>query len=134
MDSDRFDAEKVEQYWLAECEDAMMVAGHLMEKKDFSYALFFGHLALGKMLKALYVKKCGEHAPPIHNLLQLAKMSGLEIDSELADKLSTITSFNIDARYPDLKRSFRKKCTEDFTLQQMNHIKDVLQWLKSRLL
>ena len=54
-----------------------------MAKADYSYALFFGHLALEKLLKALYVFKQEHHAPPLHNLLRLARAAELEIDEEL---------------------------------------------------
>lgn len=47
--------QRVKKYWVDEAGEALKVAGHLFEKQDFSYALFFGHLALEKLLKALYV-------------------------------------------------------------------------------
>jgi len=30
-------------------------------------------------------------------------------------QLITVTAYNLESRYPDEKRSFREKCTEDFT-------------------
>ena len=75
----------------------------------------------------------GEHAPPLHNLLRLAKKAGLEFDEAKIDGLIRITAFNIEARYPDLKRAFRKKCTAEFTNNQMNIIKEIFQWVKSQL-
>ena len=64
--------QKTIDYWIVESAEALEVAGHLFEKKDYSYALFFGHLSVEKMLKAIYVAKTGEHAPQIHNLVRLA--------------------------------------------------------------
>ena len=74
-----FDVGKVTFYWLTEAKEALLVADHLVEKADYSYALFFGHLAIEKALKALYAARLREHAPPIHNLLRLAKSANLEI-------------------------------------------------------
>ena len=68
-----FDAEKIVAYWLTEAEEAFQVAQHLMESADYSYALFFGHLAVEKTLKALHAHRLRQHAPPIHNLLRLAR-------------------------------------------------------------
>ena len=48
------DIENISFYWRNEAKEALEVAGHLYEKEDYSYALFFGHLALEKLLKALY--------------------------------------------------------------------------------
>ena len=49
----QLDLERIKQYWLVEAEEALQVADHLFEKRDFSYSLFFGHLAIEKILKAL---------------------------------------------------------------------------------
>ena len=127
------DIDKLINFWTSEAEEALQVAGHLVEKGDFSYALFFGHLALEKMLKALCIKKLQAHAPPIHNLVRLAKIAGIELDEQTESALVTITAFNIESRYPDFKSSFRKKCTQEFTTTQMEIIKRYFKWLKSQL-
>lgn len=82
------------------------------------------------MLKAVYVAEKKEHAPPIHNLKRLSRLAGLKLDNDKSELLILISSFNIEARYPDLKRSFRKKCTEAFTSNQMDNIKEIYKWLK----
>ena len=127
------DIEKLIHFWTSEADEALKVADHLVEKEDFSYALFFGHLALEKMLKALYVKEQRDHAPPIHNLVRLAKIAGIEIDEQAESDLVIITAFNIESRYPDFKSSFRKKCSKQFTTTQMETIRGYFKWLKSRL-
>lgn len=128
-----FDVGKVTAYWLTEAKEALLVAEHLVEKADYSYALFFGHLAIEKALKALYATRLREHAPPIHNLLRLAKSANLELDERHAEALITITAFNIEARYPDMKRAFRQKCTPEYTGQQMTSIKELFEWLRSQM-
>ena len=127
------DVDKIASFWLTEAEEALKVADHLIAKTDYSYALFFGHLAVEKMLKALFVTRQQRHAPPIHNLLRLARAAGLEVDEETVDKLVTVTAFNIEARYPDFKRSFRQRCTPEYTAEQMAMIKELMQWLKSQM-
>ena len=124
---------ELKSYWISEAEESLTVSDHLFEKKDYSYALFFGHLAVEKMLKALYVNHKNEHAPPIHNLLRLARLAEVPLDEKKKEDLLVITSFNIEARYPDIKRSFRKKCTKDFTEAQMQIIKETFQWLKKMM-
>lgn len=133
MDEKELNVEKLKAYWVLEAEEALQVANHLVEKGDYSYALFFGHLAVEKILKSLYVIRRRKHAPQVHNLLRLAKAAGLELDEGRVDSLIRITAFNIEARYPDVKRSFRQKCTTEFAGQQMEIIKEVFQWVKSLL-
>ena len=60
-------------YWQEEAKEALQVADHLYEKQDYSYALFFGHLAIEKMLKALYVARRNEQAPPFTILSDLPR-------------------------------------------------------------
>jgi HEPN domain-containing protein len=127
------DSEKLKNFWKEEAEEALLVAEHLVEKEDFSYALFFGHLALEKLLKSLCVQKNKDHAPPIHNLLRLAKVADLNLDPQTENDLLMITAFHIESRYPDYKKSFRDKCTRDFTNQNMMTIERIFKWLKSLL-
>lgn len=133
MRRETFDTEQVISYWLTEAQESLQVADHLVEKRDFSYALFFGHLAIEKILKAIHAARFQEHAPPIHNLLRLAKIAGLEPDEPQTKALLTITAFNIEARYPDLKRAFRQQCTPEYTQRQLVSIKELFVWLRSLL-
>ena len=133
MTEEELNIPTVKSYWIKEAKDALTVAEHLFEKKDYSYALFFGHLAVEKILKALYVEKKKEHAPHTHNLQRIARAAALSLDDEKSQTLLLITSFNIEARYPDIKRSFRKKCTEEFTFEQMQIIRETFQWLKKMM-
>jgi len=123
--------QKTIDYWLEEAEEALKVADHLFEKKDFSYSLFFGHLAVEKIIKAIYVQKRNEHAPQIHNLLRLAEQAGIAMSSEQKETLIIITAFNLESRYPDEKRSFRVKCTEQYTKVELENIRKIVKWLKS---
>jgi HEPN domain-containing protein len=134
MSPEDFDAQAVAQYWFAEAKETLTVADHLVEKGDYSYALFFGHLAVEKELKGLHAIRRGQHAPPIHNLLRLAKAAGLEPNEAQAELLIRITAFNIEARYPDPKHDFRRKCTGEYVTEQMAAIREVRAWLKSHLM
>lgn len=120
-------------YWQEEAKEALQVADHLYEKQDYSYALFFGHLAIEKILKALYVARRNEQAPPVHNLVRLAEVAGLAMDSQRKDSLIRITTFNLEARYPDESRNFRKICTEEFTRLELTRIKELFQWLNNMI-
>ena len=133
MNEEKLDFKNIVSYWLSEAEEALMVADHLFEKEDYSYALFFGHLAIEKMLKAIYVVNQKEHAPPIHNLQRLAKLAGISLNKDKTERLILISSFNIEARYPDIKRSFRKKCTLEFATEQIKIIREIYQWLKTMM-
>lgn len=73
----KFDVEKTIRYWFEGAEYDMGVADAMFEKKKYPYALFMGHLAIEKLLKALVVKNTRSHAPYTHSLKLLAENSGI---------------------------------------------------------
>ncbi len=127
------DVQKIKDFWIEEATESLQVTRHLYEKKDYSYALFFAHLAIEKILKAIYVSRKKEHAPFIHNLQRLAELSGIQLNDAKRDALIKITTFNLESRYPDEKRSFRNKCTEKFTKNEIEATEDIFKWLKSMI-
>lgn len=113
--------EKV-KYWIKSADNDWIVAGHLFEKGDYPYALFFGHSTVEKLLKAAFVCKFDELPPLSHRLIHLAEKVGLNLSPERLEMLEIITDFNIEARYPDEKFLFYRKCTKEFTETYLNKI------------
>lgn len=128
------DTQKIKDYWVEEAIESLQVTHHLYEKKDYSYSLFFAHLAIEKLLKAIYISKKNEHAPYIHNLLRLAALSDIPLTDSRTESLIKITTFNLESRYPDEERSFKNKCTEEFTKKEIGEVEELFKWLKSNLL
>ncbi len=60
------------QHWLNSAEKNYSTMQHLVDSKDYSWALFLGHLVIEKTLKALYVSKLKQHAIFTHDLLRLS--------------------------------------------------------------
>ena len=96
--------------------------------------MFLGHLVIEKLLKGLYSKTNPENpiAPKIHNLILLSQKANLEVPDEIRKRIQVINTFNISARYDDYKRSFEEKCTDDYTAEQIENIKEVRKWLKEQ--
>jgi hypothetical protein len=84
-------------------------------------------------------KSFQEHASPkfwirplpsiTHRLTYLAEKIGLELSPERQELLEIITDFNLEARYPDEKFSFHKKCTKKFTETSLEKIEEIKEWL-----
>jgi HEPN domain-containing protein len=83
-----FEIEKTIKYWLESASYDLDTGRTLLESKRFPYALFFGHLALEKILKALVVKATKQHAPYTHSLPFLASQTNLEIPETTVDQLA----------------------------------------------
>ena len=102
-------------YWTEGAEEDFKTAKILFDSKIYHYSLYFCHLTLEKLLKALVIRKTKSHALPIHNLLKLASDAKLQLTSNQIKELSLINEFNIRARYNDYKREFYKKATLEYT-------------------
>lgn len=120
-------------YWQKSSEMDFQTMLHLIEKGDYTWALFIGHLVIEKLLKAFYTKANQEHPPLIHDLVTLAEKARLELSEDQKDKLDTISTFNIRTRYDDYKMAFYKKCTKEFTENWTQAIKDIRKWIKTKL-
>jgi HEPN domain-containing protein len=134
-DSKKKDQKKKEKvkYWLDSAEDDWKVAKHLFEKGDYSYSLFFGHLTIEKSLKAVYVERLTNNPPFTHRLVYLAEKASLELGEEKLRLLETVTDFNMEARYPDEKFSFKRKCTKKFTQKYLTEIEVLRKWLVKQI-
>ncbi len=126
--------EELMTYWIKSADRDLKTMNHLFEKKDYTWALFIGHLIIEKLLKAYYAKNNDDHPSLIHNLVRLAEKAELELDEEQKDMLVTVTTFNIRARYDDYKAEFYKTCTKEFTETWIKKIKGFRKWIKLKLL
>lgn len=129
-------SQQLVDFWLesAERDYESMIKNY--EAKQYTWALFIGHLVLEKLLKEIYAKvnRDNPYPPKIHNLNIIAEKCGLQLDERQAKILFTCNSFNISARYEDYKNEFYKKCTEEYTKKQIKNIEEVRAWLKKQLI
>ena len=71
----------------------------------------------------------------INALLEQARRHVRDNDGRAGKAFSLVLendAFNIEARYPDMKRDFRRTCTPEYTDQQMAAIKEMFAWLRSQ--
>lgn len=113
---------KIINYWkkTAECDHRVM--NSLFKSKEYYGCLFFGHIVLEKILKALAVKKTKQQAPYTHDLVMLEEIAKIELSKEEVKLLKEVNAFNLNARYPDYKLKFYKLCTKEFTKDYLNKI------------
>ena len=102
-------------YWLKLSSESLLDMRSAIRSKRRINAMFCGHLAVEKMLKAL----CAVRLVPAsqiwgHNLIALTQKANFPLSSQQVLELGTITSFNLMARYDDHKRHFAKVCTPDY--------------------
>lgn len=97
--------------------------------KRYDYCLFFVHLSLEKLLKALHYHRKDSHPLAIHDLVELSKRAEIEMSQSQLSDLKEISSFNLSARYDDYKKNFYKKANKEYAdvwLQKATGIKTLL--------
>lgn len=128
-----FDKERIINYWIESAEKDFKTMLDLYKTKNNSWSLFMGHLVIEKLLKAQYVKSKGEYPPLIHDLRRLCEKSDIQLDMTTKIILDSISRFNINARYDDYKKSFYLLCTDSFTSEWIEKIKNCRLWIKEML-
>ena len=119
------------KYWLESSQKDFQVAQNLFSLKHYPQCLFFCHLSIEKLLKAIVIKVNRKHPPYIHDLRKLAKLANLDLSPKHEQILDTIFSFNIAGRYADAKFKFYKKYNKKgYTQKYLKITKELLLWLK----
>ncbi|HZQ10291.1 MAG TPA: HEPN domain-containing protein [Anaerolineae bacterium] len=127
------DVDKVIEYWLNTADDDLKSIHICFRGRDYVKALYWGHLYLEKLLKAVITKQTGRHAPYGHALDVLATKASLSLQPQQIELLDRVTRYNIQARYPDYKFKLKKQATRDFCQKEIKEIEDFGKWLKSML-
>jgi HEPN domain-containing protein len=127
------DIQKVVEYWTKSAQDDLPVTIHLFASKDYHYALFFGHLYLEKLMKALIVRVTEEHAPRSHNLIYLAECANLTLSDSQREILTRVNKYNLETRYPVDRDTLRDLYTMDFAKAELKIIQEMGEWLNLQL-
>jgi HEPN domain-containing protein len=124
------DIRKQISYWKESAEEDWAVAQQLLESGRTRHGLFFAHLALEKMLKALVCKNTGDLAPRIHNLNRLIDLAGVVSSPVQTDILAEMNAFHIEGRYPE---TLTKPPTREEAVRYTKRAEEVFRWLTKLL-
>lgn len=121
-----FDVDRQAEYWRQGADEDGHVAARLVEDGSSRHGLFFAHLALEKMLKALVCRRTRDVPPRIHNLVRLSQLAGFEPDSRQIDLLAEMNQFNLEGRYPE---TFAPVPGPEEAARYLARSQEVLAWL-----
>jgi HEPN domain-containing protein len=82
MEDGKINIEKVYTHWILRSDHDFKTMLNLYDSKDYHWALFMGHLVIERLLKAQVVKITQAHAPYLHDLRRLAKLSLIDFSDE----------------------------------------------------
>ncbi len=76
------DIDKHLVHWKTSASEDWEIAHRLLAANKIRHGLFFLHLTVEKLLKALVCRHTNDLAPRLHNLVRLAELSGVLFDQE----------------------------------------------------
>ena len=125
------DREEKVQYWLDIVAEDLDLGEFLFKSGRWLYSAFMCHQVVEKMLKAYWTATRDDVPPYIHEHKRLAELCGLygQMDACQRSFLNEIRLMNIEARYPDYKRTVANSLTEERTRHIVEQTKQMQQWI-----
>ncbi|MDP1676486.1 MAG: HEPN domain-containing protein [Bacteroidota bacterium] len=118
------------KYWIDSSEEDWKVVWTLFESENFVYSLFFAHLVLEKLTKAIWVNSNEGNIPPkVHNLVYILEKANFKIPDSKKDFLILMNNFQIEGRYPDYRQKVYKLYEKNNTQSILNQVKEYREWL-----
>lgn len=88
-------------YWKSTALNDIGTAEVLINNHRYVEGLFFCHLSVEKMLKAIVVKATSAPPPKSHKLLYLTELASISITAEQSKTMAALMKFQIEGRYPE---------------------------------
>ncbi len=121
-------------YWISTAEKDWNVVYNLYNSKDYVYCLFFSHLVIEKLSKAMWVRSMETNHPPrVHNIVYILDNANVAMDDEIKEFLLVLNNFQLEGRYPDYQQRIYQLCTKEYTDELLVSIKETRQWLLNKL-
>ena len=122
------------EYWISQAEDDWEAVETLILGKKYLQALFFTHLVIEKICKALWIKHNDSNIPPrTHNLIFILSQTSVELKEEQSEFLLNLNRFQLEGRYPEYISDIKKICDETLTLQIIKQTEQLKSWLIGKL-
>jgi HEPN domain-containing protein len=121
-------------YWSKQVVEDIDCAEVLYRANHFAQSLFWAHLALEKLSKALWVKNNEGNTPPfVHNLLRLITQTNEQFSDEQLQFINEMNIFQIKGRYPDYAESIEETVTKEVCEEYLIKTKEMISCLQEKL-
>src|ERR1043166_256161 len=119
---------------IAEAKQDLGASGTLASSGYYAHSLFFAHLVLEKLCKALWMKyNKAKDYPYTHNLIKLLKYVDIPLTEKQVQFYSDMNLFQTKGRYPDTLHAIEKTITIDVYNQYYDLLKAETEWLIKQL-
>jgi HEPN domain-containing protein len=122
------------KHWVAQAEDDWEAVNILFKGKKYLQSLFFTHLVIEKLAKALWIKYNESNVPPkTHNVLYIMSQTPVKLDEKTNEFILNLNRFQIEGRYQEYLNQLSKICNEEFTNAVIIQAKELKTWLIEKM-
>jgi HEPN domain-containing protein len=121
-------------FWLSQSEDDWAAVDTLFQGKNYLQSLFFAHLVIEKICKALWIKHNQENVPPrTHNLIYLMTATPIKLDDDKSEFMLYLNRFQLEGRYPEYMTRMHNICNKEFTAEMIEKTNLLKSWLLEKV-
>lgn len=88
-------------YWQRTAESDIETASILISSGKHIEGMFFCHLCIEKIIKALVVKQIQDIPPRTHDLFYLVNLARLDFSEQQSDFMQILMKYQLEGRYPE---------------------------------
>jgi HEPN domain-containing protein len=125
---------KLPEEWLSQADYDLKTARSMFRSRRYIYSIFFCHLTIEKALKGVYAFKLEKDPPKTHNLNYLCEQMELSVPENFQDFIDNLNNLSVPTRYPDQLQKLLKDFKKDLTRKMFRQTKEVLEWLKKKII
>jgi HEPN domain-containing protein len=103
-----------------------------LQGNSFLHCLFGCQQALEKLLKALVVETSHQSPPRLHNLVRLATLAGLTLESHHETLLTKLSLEYIELRYPEELTTVDELNCREAAEEHLQQTEELFRWLEAQ--
>lgn len=119
------------QSWDEQSRYDLDTARAMLASNRYLYVLFCCQQAVEKALKSVIVRYTGKLPPRIHNLVQLAEETGIELKIEQRRFVGELSAYYIQSRYPEEIKVLGSSISHENAEEILKKTEEFIQWLFS---
>ncbi len=121
-------------YWMETADKNWQSIHNMVRAREYVPALFWAHLCIEKMSKALWVRENPGNTPPrTHDIVKLLTATSFEPTQKQLTLISDLSRFQLEGRYPDYTYRLERLATAAYTTEKVTDIADLRQCLLAKL-
>jgi HEPN domain-containing protein len=125
---------KLPEEWFSQAYYDLKTSRSMFRSRRYIYTIFFCHLTIEKALKGIYAYKLEKNPPKTHNLNYLCELVELSIPVNFQDFIDNLNNLSVPTRYPDELQKLLKDFKRDLTRKTLKQTKELLEWLKKKII